>query len=117
LTFSKFFSATLLRQNGIWTSEVSGYDIIADRDKLIQFCPAYCAREDYPPTLLIHGDEDTDVPHAQSVIMAQALTKLGVNNKLITLKGKGHAFDYDMNDVNVQAAFVQVINFLKEHLV
>jgi len=104
------------RQNGIWTSEVSGYDIIADRNKLIQFCPAYCAREDYPPTLLIHGDEDTDVPHAQSVIMAQALTKLGVNNKLITLKGKGHAFDYDMNDVNVQAAFVQVINFLKEYL-
>ena len=26
---------------------------------------------DYPPTMLIHGTEDTDVPYEQSVMMAE----------------------------------------------
>lgn len=105
-----------LRQQGIWTSEVSGYDIVSDRCRLLELCPAYSAKSDYPPTLLLHGDMDTDVPYDQSVIMAQKLTSLNVENRLITLVGKGHAFDYDMNDIHVREAFAEVIKFLKEHL-
>jgi acetyl esterase/lipase len=43
-----------------------------------------------PPTLLIHGDADTSVPHSQSVAFQAALTKVGVANKLITIPGGGH---------------------------
>ncbi len=42
---------------------------------------------------------------------------IGINNKLIILEGKGHALDHDMNDVNVQTVFIEVINFFKKHLV
>ncbi len=104
------------RQQGIWTQEVSGYDIISDRDNLKKYCPVYSAQKDYPPTLLLHGDMDTDVPYMQSVIMAQTLNDLGVYNELIILKGKEHAFDHDMDDINVQDAFAVVISFLRKHL-
>lgn len=104
------------RQNGIWTSEVSGYDIVADKDKIMKFCPYYCAGKDFPPTLFLHGDADTDVPYTESVKMVQKLTELGVNNKLIMLKGKGHAFDRDMDDADVKNAFTEVIKFLNENI-
>lgn len=104
------------RQHGIWPQEVSGYDIITDRYKLIELCPAYNVSKKCPPTLLLHGDIDTDVPYMQSVIMTQKLNDTGVYNRLITLEGKGHAFDYNMSDEAVQAAFVDVITFLNKYL-
>lgn len=104
------------RQQGIWTSEVSGYDVYADRKQVIEYCPAYCAGVDYPPTLLLHGDLDTDVPYQQSVIMTQKLNHVGVANRLITLEGKGHGFDYEMEDPAVRNAFTDVIQFLGMHL-
>ncbi len=104
------------RQNGIWTSEVSGYDILSYREKLKEFCPIYNINKDYPPTLLLHGDEDTDVPYKQSVVMANKLQTMGIESKLITLKGKNHAFDYDMKDKQVILAFEEVLSFLKEHI-
>lgn len=42
-----------------------------------------------PPTLLLHGTEDTDVPYAQSVIMAKALRSAGVAHDLVTMRGEG----------------------------
>ena len=104
------------RQQGIWTSEVSGYDIYAERNQVIQYCPAYCAGVDYPPTLLLHGDLDTDVPYQQSVIMAEKLTQVGVVHRLITLVGKGHGFDYEIESPDVQHAFTDVIQFLGKYL-
>lgn len=104
------------RQQGIWTTEVSGYDIDAERNQVIQYCPAYCAGVDYPPTLLLHGDLDTDVPYQQSVIMAEKLTNVGVVHRLITLVGKGHGFDDEMKSPDVQNAFTDVIQFLGKYL-
>ncbi len=44
-------------------------------------------------TLLLHGTDDTDVPYAQSVIMAEAFKKAGVAHELVTIEGGGHSFD------------------------
>src|SRR5438552_1580209 len=48
-----------LRQNGLWTKEVTGFDPAKDRKKLDPYCPVRNITPDYPPTLLIHGTEDT----------------------------------------------------------
>jgi acetyl esterase/lipase len=43
-----------------------------------------------PPFLIVHGDADPLVPHCQSVLLHQALTKHGVQSAMITVPGGGH---------------------------
>jgi acetyl esterase/lipase len=79
-----------LRQHGLWTREVTGFGPGRDRAKLDPYCPVRNVTADYPPTLLIHGTEDTDVPYEQSAAMAQELARHGVAHELVTVKGAGH---------------------------
>jgi dipeptidyl aminopeptidase/acylaminoacyl peptidase len=66
--------------------------------------------------LLLHGDKDTDVPYEQSVVMAEALARAGVEHQLLTIPDGGHGFDYRMEDPVVTGAFEQVLAFLKQHV-
>lgn len=104
------------RQYGVWIQEVTGYDQIKDRNKLVQFNPIDNITIDYPPTLFLHGDQDTDVPYEQSVIMYNKLKKIGIETKLITIEGADHVFDQNFQDPRVQNAFKIVIDFLNTHL-
>jgi len=70
----------------------------------------------YPPTLLIHGDQDRDVPHSLSANMAAALAAVGVEQRLRILKGYGHVFDDAFDQPAVIEAFVEILGFLSEHL-
>ena len=45
----------------------------ASPESLDPFCPIRHVTEKYPPTMLIHGTIDTDVPHEQSVQMDREL--------------------------------------------
>ncbi|MFE4196747.1 alpha/beta hydrolase fold domain-containing protein [Paenarthrobacter sp. NPDC056912] len=42
--------------------------------------------------LLIHGDSDGLVPHAQSELLANALARAGVQQELVTINGADHCF-------------------------
>src|SRR5262249_12352228 len=79
-----------LRQNGLWTREVTGFDPEKDRRKLDPYCPVRNVTEDYPPTLLVHGTEDTDVPYELSAAMAKELARRKVPHELVTVPGAGH---------------------------
>jgi dipeptidyl aminopeptidase/acylaminoacyl peptidase len=72
------------------------------REKQIPFCPAYNMDRDYPATLLLHGDQDTDVPCQQSIQMAAALSQHGIPNQLILFKGGGHGIDADTKNPEVK---------------
>jgi dipeptidyl aminopeptidase/acylaminoacyl peptidase len=78
-----------LRQHGLWTKEVTGFDP-SEKSKLDPFCPVRNVTPKYPPTLLVHGSEDTDVPYELSANMDKELTRHGVTHELITVKGAGH---------------------------
>lgn len=52
--------------------------------------PVKNVTSEYPPTLLIHGTDDTDVPYDQSVMMAEQLEKHGVEFRLITIPDAEH---------------------------
>ena len=65
------------RQNGLWCNEVAGLDPIKDLEALVPFCPVRNVTKEYPPTMLLHGDQDTDVPHEQSIMMAKELRITG----------------------------------------
>ena len=79
-----------LRQNGLWTKEVTGFDPATDRKKLDRYCPVRNVSPGYPPTLLVHGTEDTDVPYQLSADLAKELARHKVAHDLVTVTGAGH---------------------------
>ncbi len=103
------------RQHGIWPQEVAGRDPAAEARAFDAFCPVRNVTADYPPTLLLHGDADTDVPFAQSEQMAAELERRGVEHQFIRIPGGPHGFDAP-GKPGVSEALDQVIAFLKKHL-
>src|SRR4029078_7501767 len=79
-----------LRQNGLWTKEVTGFDPATQKSKLDPYCPVRNVSPAYPPTLLVHGTEDTDVPYQLSADMAKALPRCRGQHELFTVPGAGH---------------------------
>ena len=100
------------RQQGLWPKEVLGRDPDKQPCDFDPFCPVRNVTAGYPPTLLLHGDEDTDVPYEQSVLMADTLARAGVEHQLLTVPGGGHGFDGRMDEPVVSAAFETVLCFL-----
>jgi dipeptidyl aminopeptidase/acylaminoacyl peptidase len=104
------------RQQGIWPMEVTGHDPDAEPAAFDPYCPIRNVTETYPPTLLLHGDKDTDVPYEQSVMMAEELARVGVEHELIGIAGGGHGFDGDAENPAVGSALEGVMAFLDKHL-
>lgn len=103
------------RQQGIWLHEVSGH-IPSDHAWFAQYEPIQNITETYPPTLLIHGEADTDVPYDQSVLMQIELNRHGVVHELVSNSNWGHAFIYVPNDPTVDNVFQQITAFLQKHI-
>lgn len=105
------------RQNGLWPLLVTGHDPAKDPRAFDRFCPVRNVTKKYPPTMLLHGDNDTDVPHQQSVDMANELKRVGVVHEFISIKGGGHGFDgKGMKDADVARSFDRIEAFLKTHV-
>jgi acetyl esterase/lipase len=103
------------RQQGLWPKEVTGHDPAKEPKAFDAFCPIRNVSAAYPPTLLIHGTKDTDVPYEQSAIMANELAAKGVAHELISVKDAGHGL------AGAQAAVVagthdRVLEFLKKYM-
>ncbi len=104
-----------LRQNGLWTKEVTGFDPVKDRAKLDPYCPVRNVSAEYPPTLLIHGTEDTDVPYELSAAMDQELTRHKVAHELVTVRGAGHGLSGGDRKL-IDEANNKALAFIRQHL-
>ncbi len=78
------------RQHGIWPREVSGWDPHEEAERFGPYMPVENVTRDYPPTLLVHGTADTDVPYEQSVLMQERFLEHGVRHELMTFEGAEH---------------------------
>jgi acetyl esterase/lipase len=103
------------RQQGLWPREVVGCDPDTEPEAFERFCPVRNVTDDYPPTQLLHGSDDTDVPCEQSVMMAKALAEAGIQHELITIPGGEHGFDAADDEV-VERVLDRVLAFLKAHV-
>jgi len=102
------------RQQGLWPKVLTGHDPDADPRAFDPFCPLRNVSKEYPPTLLIHGDRDTDVPYEQSVLMAKELSRHDVAHNFITLTNGGHGIS--RRDAALAArTYEQVVRFLDKH--
>lgn len=70
--------------------------------------------EKYPPTFLMHGDRDTDVPYNESVEMAAELTRHRIENRLVVLPGGEHGFS-GADPKAVNQAYQDAWLFLSKH--
>jgi dipeptidyl aminopeptidase/acylaminoacyl peptidase len=107
------------RQNGLWPKEVSGYDPDSEPERFVPFCPIQNVDKDFTPTFLLHGDADTDVPHHQSVMMANELERMGVEHEFISIPGGPHGFDHQdggLKNPRNREAFDRVLAFLGKHV-
>jgi acetyl esterase/lipase len=64
----------------------------------------------YPPTLIVHGDDDKIVPLQQAKAMDQALAKAGVQHKLEVVAGGGH------DDKTFRPGVLKAVQWFKDTL-
>jgi acetyl esterase/lipase len=104
------------RQQGLWTTNVSGFDPRMQDASLTPYCPVRNVTKEYPPTLLIHGTRDTDVPFEQSVEMDKELSRVGVEHRLILVPNAGHGLPGG-DPKQVAAAYDEARAFVNRHVV
>ena len=78
------------RQQGEWPQRISGFDPISESEKYDPYSPVRNVTSKYPPTLMVHGTIDTDVPYEQSVMMEQQFKKHDVEHEFVTVPHAGH---------------------------
>lgn len=107
-----------LRQQGTWPIETLGIgpDHPDAATRLARHCPERHVTADHPPTLLLHGDLDDDVPVERARDMAAALARAGVRHELLILPGAGHGFDADPDDPSASRALDRAVAFLADAL-
>jgi acetyl esterase/lipase len=71
-------------------SGLIGVELGKDKTKSDAVSPVHYVSKDDAPILIMHGDADALVPYAQSVELADALKKQGVNVILQKMPGAGH---------------------------
>jgi acetyl esterase/lipase len=103
------------RQQGLWPKAVSGWDPRKEPEKFYPYMAVKNVTADYPPTLLIHGDKDTDVPYEQSEMMAGEFGKHQVEHRLIRLEGGEHGLA-GADPKLVNQAYADAATFLERHL-
>ncbi len=103
------------RQHGIWPKAVSGWDPHTEPERFYPFMPVKNVTADYPPTLLIHGTADTDVPYEQSVLMADEFKKHQVPYELIAVPDAEHGLA-DGDPKVIDEAYTKAFAFLAQHL-
>jgi dipeptidyl aminopeptidase/acylaminoacyl peptidase len=86
---------------------------LPNRDELARrLSPLSYIRADQPPVLTIHGDDDPTVNYQQAVRLHAALTKAGVQNRLLTIPG-GHHGNFSPEERT--RIYVTIKEFLKKN--
>jgi acetyl esterase/lipase len=102
------------RQKGIWPQEVAGHDPDREAAWFKRYCPVQNVTAKYPPTVLIHGTADTDVPWDESDAMDKALTKANVPHKFISVPGGSHGIGNIAQEKRMEI-FSEALGFVKQH--
>jgi acetyl esterase/lipase len=102
------------RQNGLWPVEVTGHDPKTEDKWFDAYCPIRNVTAKYPPTMLIHGTADTDVPYSLSKDMDAKLSKAGAEHDFITIEGAGHGLA-GAKPEEVSRVAARAVDFVKAH--
>lgn len=103
------------RQQGIWPREVAGHDPDVEPQWFDPYCPVHNVSASYPPTVLIHGTADTDVPFDESVNMEERLSHFKVKHDFLRVPGGSHCLWKDSPAVKA-AVFQKAMDFVRAQM-
>lgn len=103
------------RQNGLWPKEVSGHDPVSESKWFDDYCPVRNVTGRYPPTIMVHGTADTDVPCEESQKMASRMAQVGVPHQLILSSGGDHGLN-EISTGERAGIYQKVADFLKSRM-
>jgi acetyl esterase/lipase len=103
------------RQTGSWARDVSGLDPRAKPEKFTPLLPLKNVSPTYPPTVLIHGTADTDVPFEQSQMMVREFEKHGIKYELHAVQGGEHGLA-GAKPEEIADAYRKAFEFVKREL-
>lgn len=103
------------RQQGLWLQEVTGHGLPEGLDWLRRYCPLLHIGPDFPPTFLVHGLDDKDVPASESERLVARLREQGVHHEFHALPGVGHGFARAPRDL-VEATELALARFLRAQI-
>ena len=107
--------------NGYWGysySEVSMAESYpwSNPDLYVKQSPLYNAHKITTPILFLHGDEDTNVPPAESIQMFTALKLLGKDTALVEVSGQNHhILDFDKRQKWQDTIFAWFAKYLQDN--
>jgi len=103
------------RQTGTWPKAVSNWDPVNDAEQFHPYMPFKNVTADYPPTVLVHGIDDTDVPYEKSVEMAEHLKRHNVEHQLISMRNGEHGLSGAEPEA-IEEAYADAFRFVDQHL-
>jgi acetyl esterase/lipase len=77
-----------------------------------QLSPVNYVRPGLPPIITIHGEEDDVAPYNHSVRLHSALDKVGVPNRLVTIRGRKHD---GFNREEMVESYAAIRDFLRKN--
>ena len=103
------------RQNGLWPKSVSDWDPHSQSEKFFPYMPVRNVTSEYPPTVLIHGTADTDVPFEQSELMAAEFKKQNIPFQFHRIVNAEHGLSGG-DRAEIQKAERDAFAFVKQYL-
>lgn len=103
------------RQTGSWPRSVTTWDPHREPEKFFPYMPLKNVTPGYPPTVLIHGTADTDVPFAQSEMMAREFQRHQVPHQFHSIPKGEHGLAGG-DPATIETAHQQAFAFIKHHL-
>src|SRR5262249_29681874 len=103
------------RQTGLWPQEVSGFRPESLAKDIAPYEPVKNVTREYPPTLMIHGTWDMDVPFEESLKMAEQFKKHGVPYILRPIDKGGHGFGGG-DPAQIEDAYATMREFMLRYL-
>jgi len=104
-----------IRRSAQWPRAISGWDPVGEAEKFAPYLPVRNVSRAYPPTFLLNGRADTDVPFSEAEQMAAEFLRHGVEHRLVGLAGAEHGFR-GADPADVAAAHRAATAFLLRHL-
>jgi len=102
-------------QHGIWPQEVADHNPDSDRRWFDSFCPVRNVTPEYPPTVLIHGTADDDVPFDESVHMERKLSEIKVKHAFLRVPHGSHCLWKESPAVKAPI-FRKAMDFVDAHM-
>ena len=104
-----------IRRNARWPKTVTGWDPSTEAEKYTPYLPLRNVTENFPPTVMVHGEVDTDVPFTQPQAMAAELARHDVPHLLIGIPNGEHGYR-GADKADIEAARLKAAAFARKHL-